>query len=65
MYITKCEIYDQSKFDACNMALKAVALGWSGGWDGDGVERGVWDEGDTGTPVADLCLCIEKTTTKL
>ena len=41
MYITICEIDDQSKFDARNRALKAGALGqprgmgWRGRWEGD------------------------------
>ena len=40
MYITKCEIDDQSKSDACNRTLKAGALGqprgmgWGGRWEG-------------------------------
>ena len=41
MYITICEIHDQSKFDAGNRALSASALGqprgmgWGGRWEGD------------------------------
>ena len=40
MYITICEIDHQSKFDATNRALKAVALAqpremeWGGSWEG-------------------------------
>ena len=40
MYITICEIDDQSMFDAGNRALKAGALGqprevrWGGRWEG-------------------------------
>ena len=40
MYITICEIDDQSKFDAWNRALKAGSLGqhrgmeWGGRWEG-------------------------------
>ena len=40
MYITICEIDDQSKFDSCNKALKVGALGqlrgmgWGGRWEG-------------------------------
>ena len=45
MYISICEIDDQSKFDARNRTLKASALGqpWGMGWEGGG--RGVWDGG--------------------
>ena len=55
MHITICKIDDHCKFDACSMAIKAGALeqprgmGWGGRWDG------VWDVGDTCTPLADLC----------
>ena len=56
MYITICEIDDQSKFDALNRALKAGALGrprgmgWGGRW-----------EGVLGwSAVADSCECMEK-----
>ena len=41
MYITICEIDDQSKFDARNRAFKASELGqpsgmgWGGSWEGD------------------------------
>ena len=40
MYITICEIDDQSKYNASNRALKAGALGkprgmgWGGRWEG-------------------------------
>ena len=56
MYITICEIDDQSKIDAWSRALKAGALGqprgigW--GW-GSG-------HGDTCTPKADSCQCMAK-----
>ena len=43
MYITICEIDDQSKFDAWNRALKASALGWPRGMEGEGGGRGVQD----------------------
>ena len=45
MYITTCEIDDQSKFDAWNRALKAGALGQPEGWDGEGGGRGIQDGG--------------------
>ena len=35
------------------------------GWGGEGGGRGVQDEGDTCTPVADSCQCMAKTTTIL
>ena len=41
MYITRCEIGDQSKFDAWNRALKADALEQAEGWDGEGGGRGI------------------------
>ena len=45
MYITICEIDDQSKFDAwhskVHKALKASALGWPRGMGWEGSERGV------------------------
>ena len=65
MYITICEIDDQSKFDARDRALKAGALGqlrgrgWGGRWEGG------FGMGDTCTPVADSCQCMAKTTTIL
>ena len=65
MYITICEIDDQSKFSASNRALKAGTLGQPKGWDGEGGWREIWDEGDTDTPVADSCQCMAKTTTIL
>jgi len=45
MYITMCEIDDQSKFDVWNRALKAGAVGlpWGMGWEGGG--RGAQDGG--------------------
>ena len=57
MYITICEIDDQSKFDALNRALKAGALGqprgkeWAGRWDGEGGGRVF----GTGEHMADSC----------
>ena len=53
MYITICEIEDQSKFEAGNRAPKDNALEQP---------RGM---GDTCTPVADSCQCMAKTTTIL
>ena len=40
MYITICEIDDQSKFNAWNTALKAVHWDNSVGWDGVDMGRG-------------------------
>ena len=55
MYITICKIDDQCKFDACNRALKASALGQPRGIglgrEGDG--REVQD--GTHGPMADSC----------
>ena len=65
MYITICEIDDQSKLDAWNRALKASALGQT---QRDGMGRevgGALGQGDTGTPMADSCQCMAKTTTIL
>ena len=45
MYITICEIDDQSKFNTWNRALKSGALGQPEGWDGEGGGRGVRDGG--------------------
>ena len=56
LYITICEIDQQSKFDAWNRALQVGALGQP---------RGLGGMGDTCTPVADSCQCIIKTTTIL
>ena len=46
MYITVCEIGDQSKFSAWNRALKA-GVHWDNpeGWDGEGGVRGIQDGG--------------------
>ena len=44
MYVSICEIHDQSKFDAWNRALKAGALGHPEGWGGEG-GGGVHDGG--------------------
>ena len=33
MYITICEIDDQSKFNARNRALKVGGMGWGGRWE--------------------------------
>ena len=43
MYITMCEIDDQSKFDAWNRALKVKPVHWGNpeGWDGEGHGREV------------------------
>ena len=60
MYITICEIDDQSKFDSCNKALKAGALGTT---QRDGLGRevgGGFRMGDTCTLVADSCQCMAK-----
>ena len=35
------------------------------GFDGEGGWRGVWDSGDTCTPMADSCQCMAKATTIL
>ena len=35
------------------------------GGDGEGGGREAWDGADTGTPVADSCQCMAKTTTIL
>ena len=35
------------------------------GWGGEGGGRGVQHGGDTGTPMADSCQCMAKTTTIL
>ena len=65
MYITICEIDDQSKFDAWNRALRAGALGqprrmgWGGRWEGGSGQR------DTCTPMVDSCQCMAETTTVL
>ena len=64
MYITICEIDDQSKFDAWKRALKAGALGWLWGL-GWGGRWGGFRMGDTCTPMADSCQCMAKTTTVL
>ena len=40
MYITICDIDHQSKFNAWNMALKAIALGPPEGSDGEGGRKG-------------------------
>ena len=45
MYITICEIDDQSKFDAWNRALKAGALGQPWGMGGGGRRERVQDGG--------------------
>ena len=47
MYITVCEIDDQSKFNAWSRALKAGILRQPSGmgWDGEGDGSGVWDGG--------------------
>ena len=65
MYITICEMNDQSKFDACSRAHKAGALGqpremgWGRRWEwGSG-------QGDTCTLMADSCQFMAKTTTIL
>ena len=54
MYIIICEIYDQSKFDAGNRALKASALGQPRGMGLGGKGEGVlgW-RGNTCIPTAD------------
>ena len=39
MYITICEIDDQSKFDAWNRAIKPVHWDNPEGWDGEEGER--------------------------
>ena len=60
MYITICEIDDQSKFNTWNRTRKAGALrppremGWGGSWEG-GLG---W--GDTCAPEADSCQCMAK-----
>jgi len=59
MYITICEIDDQSKFNAGHS--KPVHWGNPEGWDGEGASG--W--GDTCTPTADSCQCVAKTTTIL
>ena len=60
MYITICEIEDQSKFDSWNRALKAGALGQPRGmgW-GEKLEEGS-GQGDTSTHMADSCQCMAK-----
>ena len=45
MYITRCEIGDQSKFDAWNRVLKADALEQAEGWDEEGGGWGIRDGG--------------------
>ena len=45
MYITICEIDRQSKFDAWDRVLRAGAMGWPRGMDGEGGGRGVQDGG--------------------
>ena len=65
MYITICEIDDQSEFDALNRAFKARALGqprgmgWGERWEGD------FGMGDTCAPMTYSCQCMAKTTTIL
>ena len=60
MYITRCKIDDQCKFNILSRSLEAGALGQPrGSWEG------VWEWGDTCTPVADSCQCMAKTTTIL
>ena len=60
MYITICEIDDQSKLDAWNRAFKSCALGQPGGkgW-GGGRGRGS-RQGDTCTPMAESCQRMAK-----
>ena len=65
MYITKCEIDDQSKFDAWNRALKAGALGSTLRVVGGREVGGGFGMGDAGTPMADACQCMSKTTKML
>ena len=66
MYITICEIDDQSEFDALNRAFKASALGqprgmgWGERWEG-GLGRGNIDQEyktDTHTHTM-VCRCQE------
>ena len=45
--------------------LKLVHWDNPEGWDGEGGERGSVQDGDTCTPMADLCQCMAKTTTIL
>ena len=60
MYITIYEIGGQSKFNACNRALKAGALGQPRGMGGGGRWEGGPGWRDTCAPVADSCQCIAK-----
>ena len=65
MYITICEIDDQSKFDACNRALKASAWGQPRGMGWGGKKDWGLGQADTCTSVADSCQRMAKTTTIL
>ena len=42
MYIIVCVTNCQSRFYAWDRVLRAGALGWPRGWDGEGGGRGVW-----------------------
>ena len=65
MYIAICEIAHQSKFNALNRALQVGALGQPRGMGWGKEVGGGFGMGDTGTPVADSCQCMAKTTTVL
>ena len=63
VYIIIYEIDHQSKFDAWDKVLRAVALGcsWGMGWGGKCTPLYMY----TCTPMADSCECMAKTTTIL
>ena len=62
IYITICEIDDQSKFDAWNKPLKVGALGQPRGMEWGRRGKGCSGCGDTCTPEADSSQYMAKTT---
>ena len=53
MYITICEVDDQSRFNACTGCSGLMHCGGPEGWDGEGGGRGVQDGGHMLIPHVD------------
>ena len=65
MYITICKTDDQYKFEHEAVHSKPVLWDNPEGWGGEGGGRGVQDGETHVAPMADLCHCMAKTTTRL
>ena len=64
MYITTCEMDDQSSLKHQTGHSKPVHWDNPEGWDGEGGERGL-GTGATCTAAADSCQCMEKKNTTI